>query len=130
MEFVGFPPQTLEFLQQIRENNDKEWFQTHKEEYKKFILEPSRAFVEEMGEHLMALEPTIHAIPKINHSLFRIYRDIRRMGADKRPIKSRIGIIFWQGRGSRLQSSSFYLHFSPRGCAGLRSRFWMRTASI
>ena len=113
MEFVGFPPQTLKFLQAIRENNDKEWFEAHKEEYKNFILEPSRAFVEEMGEHLMALEPTLHAIPKINHSLFRIYRDIRRMGADKRPIKSRIGIIFWQGRGSRLQSSSFYLHFSP-----------------
>jgi uncharacterized protein (TIGR02453 family) len=66
-----------------------------------------------MGEHLMALEPTINFEPKINKSLFRIYRDTRRMGANKAPIKHRIGIIFWQGNGSRLQNSSFYLHFSP-----------------
>jgi uncharacterized protein (TIGR02453 family) len=66
-----------------------------------------------MGEHLQALEPTINFSPKINKSLFRIYRDTRRMGSDKTPIKSRIGIIFWQGNSKRLQSSSFYLHFSP-----------------
>lgn len=113
MEFKGFSEKTIPFLEAIRENNNKEWFEAHKNEYQTLILEPSRAFVEEIGEHLMALEPTINAIPKVNNSLFRIYRDIRRMGADKTPIKSRIGIIFWQGRGKRLQSSSFYMHFSP-----------------
>lgn len=113
MGFSGFSKKTLPFLKKIRANNNKEWFEAHKDEYKKLILEPSRDFVVEMGEHLQALEPTINAIPKINQSLFRIYRDIRRMGANKEPIKSRIGIIFWQGRAKRLQSSSFYLHFSP-----------------
>ena len=113
MGFRGFPKGALPFLKKIQSNNTKEWFEAHKEEYKKLILEPSRAFVEEFGEHLMALEPTINYAPKINHSLFRIYRDTRRMGANKLPIKHRIGIIFWQGGGKRLQSSSFYLHFSP-----------------
>ncbi len=113
MEFTGFSKKTLPFLKAIRANNNKEWFDAHKREYEELILNPSRAFVIEMGEHLQALEPTINAEPKINQSLFRIYRDIRRMGANKEPIKSRIGIIFWQGKGSRLQSSSFYLHFSP-----------------
>ncbi|MCX6076855.1 MAG: DUF2461 domain-containing protein [Campylobacterales bacterium] len=113
MEFKGFSKKTLPFLKAIRANNNKEWFEAHKSEYEDLILNTSRAFVVEMGEHLQALEPTIHAEPKINKSLFRIYRDIRRMGLNKEPIKSRIGIIFWQGRASRLQSSSFYLHFSP-----------------
>ncbi len=113
MEFKGFSEKTLLFLKAIRANNNKEWFEAHKSEYEELILNPSRAFVVEMGEHLQALEPTIHAEPKINKSLFRIYRDIRRMGSNKEPIKSRIGIIFWQGKASRLQSSSFYLHFSP-----------------
>ncbi|MFA6191141.1 MAG: DUF2461 domain-containing protein [Sulfurimonas sp.] len=113
MEFIGFSKKTLPFLKAIRANNNKEWFEGHKSEYEELILSPSRAFVVEMGEHLQALEPTIHAEPKINKSLFRIYRDIRRMGSNKEPIKSRIGIIFWQGKASRLQSSSFYLHFSP-----------------
>ena len=64
-----------------------------------------------MGEHLQILVPSIHAIPKINKSLFRIYRDARFHKLD--PIKERIGIIFWQGATHRMQSSSFYMHYDP-----------------
>lgn len=113
MSFIHFPKETIPFLQSIQNNNTKEWFEAHKDDYTQFILEPSRAFVEEMGEHLQALVPTINAIPKINHSLFRIYRDTR-FSHDKTPIKSKIGIIFWQGKHIRMQSSCFYLHFSPK----------------
>ncbi|RLA71122.1 MAG: DUF2461 domain-containing protein [Epsilonproteobacteria bacterium] len=112
MHFDGFPKELLTFLKTLRENNNKEWFEAHRHEYESLLLEPSRAFVVEMGEHLQALVPTVNAIPKINGSLFRIYRDIR-FSKDKTPIKSRIGVIFWQGSGKRMQSSSFYLHFSP-----------------
>jgi len=112
--FQGFSKKTLPFLVSIRKNNNKEWFTAHKKEYEELILEPSRAFVVEMGEHLQALEPTIHAEPKINKSLYRIYRDSRRPNAIAMPIKERIGVIFWQGNAKRMQSSSFYLHFSPQ----------------
>lgn len=114
MEFKGFSKKTLPFLKRIAQNNNKEWFAAHKKEYEELILEPSRAFVVEMGEHLQALEPTIHAEPKINKSLYRIYRDSRRPNAIAMPIKERIGVIFWQGNGKRMQSSSFYMHFSPQ----------------
>jgi uncharacterized protein (TIGR02453 family) len=113
VEFKGFSKKTLPFLESIRKNNNKEWFEAHKSDYEELILNPSRTFVIEMGEHLQALEPTINAEPKINKSLYRIYRDTRRMGANKAPIKHRIGVIFWQGTNKRMQSSSFYLHFSP-----------------
>lgn len=113
MEFKGFSKETIPFLESIRQNNNKEWFEAHKDKYEEFVLNPSRAFVEEFGEHLMALEPTINFSPKMNKSLFKIYRDTRRIGAIKTPLKHRIGIIFWQGNGHRIQSSSFYLHFSP-----------------
>ncbi len=113
MKFQGFSPKVIDFLQLIKQNNNKEWFLAHKSEYETLILNPSRIFVVEMGEHLQALEPSINAIPKINKSLYRIYRDTRRMGANKEPIKSRIGVIFWQGNTKRMQSSAFYMHFSP-----------------
>lgn len=114
MEFAGFKG-ALEFLSDIRKNNSKEWFEAHRDMYEKTVLEPSRAFVEEMGEHLMAIEPSISADPRMNRSLFKMYRDIRRMGQNKEPMKSKIGIIFPQGswKGCRLQKSSFYLHFCP-----------------
>ena len=112
MKFRGFSKEVLPFLKEIRDHNNKEWFLTQKSRYEELILNPSRDFVEEMGEHLMAIEPTINAIPKINASLFRIYKDIRRnKTALSDPIKTRIGYIFWQGEGKRLQRSSFYMHY-------------------
>ena len=113
MAFTGFHKKALGFLKKIKTNNNKEWFAAHKSEYETYILNPSRDFVVEMGEHLQALVPSINAEPKINKSLYRIYRDTRRMGANKMPIKERIGVIFWQGNSKRMQSSSFYMHFSP-----------------
>jgi uncharacterized protein (TIGR02453 family) len=112
MPFNGFPKQSLSFLAALRENNTKEWFEAHRNEYEKLILAPSRAFVVEMGEHLQALVPTINAVPKVNDSLFRIFRDTR-FSKEKTPLKTHIGFVFWQGRGRRMQSSGFYFHFTP-----------------
>jgi len=109
--FSGFPREGLTFLDNVIINNSKEWLDDHKDEYEKYIVAPNKAYVEEMGEHLQILVPTIHAIPKINKSLFRIYRDARFHRLD--PIKERIGIIFWQGATHRMQSSSFYMHYDP-----------------
>lgn len=111
--FCTFPSKTLSFLTELEANNTKEWFEANKERYRELLLEPSRAFVQEMGEHLMALEPTVIAQPKVNGSLFRIYRD-QRFHFDEPPLKTHIGIIFWQGTGKRMQSSAFYLHFDTR----------------
>jgi uncharacterized protein (TIGR02453 family) len=112
MHFVGFPKKGLDFLDQILINNSKEWLDEHRNEYEELIVEPNKAYVEEMGEHLQILVPTINAIPKINKSLFKIYRDARYHPLD--PIKTRIGIIFWQGGGHRMQSASFYMHYDAQ----------------
>ena len=111
MQFKGFPKEGLSFLSDIIINNSKEWLDAHKVEYEKYILTPNKAYVKEMGEHLQILVPSIHAVPKINQSLFRIYRDARFHKLD--PIKERIDIIFWQGATHRMQSSSFYMHYDP-----------------
>jgi len=112
MQFSGFPKEGLTFLSNIIMNNSKEWIDAHREEYERVIVTPNKAYVKEMGEHLQILVPTINAIPKTNKSLFRIYRDARFHLND--PIKTRIGIIFWQGSGHRMQSSSFYMHYDPQ----------------
>ncbi len=122
MPFTGFPPEAITLLHDIIDHNDKVWFEAHKERYLRDILAPSKAFVEAMGEHLQILVPSIHATPKVNHSLFRIYRDARLHPT--RPIKERIGVIFWQGGGHRMNSSSFYMHFDTHEvlvAAGIRA---------
>ena len=112
MKFIGFPKEGLLFLNQILLNNSKEWLDEHRDEYEKLIVKPNKAYVEELGEHLQILVPTINAISKTNKSLFKIYRDARYHPLD--PIKTRIGIIFWQGGGHRMQSSSFYMHYDAQ----------------
>lgn len=111
MSFNGFPKEGLNFLSNIIINNSKEWLDEHREEYEKYIVSPNKTYVEEIGEHLQILVPTINAIPNTNKSLFRIYRDARFHLSD--PIKTRIGVILWQGSGHRMQSSSFYMHYDP-----------------
>ena len=111
--FSHFPAGTLPFLAELEANNTKAWFDANKMLYHELVLEPSRAFVVEMGEHLMALVPTINAVPKVNGSLFRIYQD-QRFHFDEPPLKTHVGILFWQGRGKRMACSAFYMHFDAR----------------
>jgi len=110
--FKGFSKKSLAFLKELRGNNTKEWFEAHKHIYEEFILEPNRSFVTEMGEHIQALVPTINAIPKINGSMYRIYRDVR-FAKDKTPMKTHTGVIFWQGNAKRTQSANFYTRATP-----------------
>ncbi len=119
--FNGFSRDGIKLLDEIACNNTKEYFLSQKQRYDIEILNINRAYVEEMGEYLQILTPNLSAEPKVNYSLFKIYRD-SRFHLD-RPIKERIGIIIWQGSGHRMQSSSFYIHYSAHGyfiSAGIR----------
>lgn len=110
MQFDGFSREGIEFLKKLELNNTKAWFENNRTTWEKHILLPNRNFVQEMGETLQILVPTIHFKPKVSGSLFRIYRDVR-FSKDKTPMKSKIGLLFWQGQAHRMQSSSFYMHY-------------------
>lgn len=108
--FDGFSKKGIEFLKELEVNNTKTWFENHRSVWEKEILFPNTCFVQEMGETLQILVPTIHFRPKVAGSLFKIYRDVR-FSKDKTPMKSKIGLLFWQGQAYRMQSSSFYMHY-------------------
>ncbi len=108
--FKGFSQEMLTFFEHLKKNNKKEWFDAHKKEYERFVMDPARAFVLDMGEKLRTIAPGIQAIPKVNQSLFRINRDIR-FSNDKSPYKTNLGIWFWEGKRKRMECSGFYFHF-------------------
>ncbi len=113
MIFDGFKEDALKFLDEIKENNTKVWFEDNRHRWEELILEPNKAYVQEMGEHLIALAPFIRAEPKVSGSLFRIYRDTR-FSKDKTPIKTKIGIMFWQGTAHRMQCPCFYMQYKSQ----------------
>lgn len=110
MSFQGFLPQSFQFLADLIQNNEKRWFEAHRSDYEKWIRKPSEQWVESMGDLLKIMDPGIHAIPKANKSLFKIYRDTR-FSANKLPLKDHVGILLWSGRRKRMECSGFYLHF-------------------
>jgi uncharacterized protein (TIGR02453 family) len=110
-EFDGFFSETVEFFDSLAKNNTKQWFQNHKKDYDKDVKCPSEEFVIAMGKKLEKIAPGIHAIPKVNQSLFRINRDTR-FSNDKSPYKTNLGILFWEGKGKRMDCSGFYFHMA------------------
>jgi uncharacterized protein (TIGR02453 family) len=111
--FNGFPKELLRFFDGLRKNNTKEWFQDHKRDYETHVKEPSEEFVIALGEKLRAIAPKVHAIPKVNQSLFRLNRDTR-FSKDKSPYKTNLGIWFWEGDRKRMECPGFYFHLDSK----------------
>lgn len=114
-----FPLRTANYLGKLSRNNNREWFEANRDLYVSDFLEPSIAFVSEMGEKLIKLDPDIVIIPKIDKSIFRLHRDVR-FSKNKEPYKTNAGLYFWNGKVKKMESSGFYFHIEPKifGIAG------------
>lgn len=110
--FSGFPEEAVRFLTDLAKNNKKAWFDAHRADYDRFIVEPAKAFTETIGERLTAIAPGIIAEPRVNGSIFRIYRDTR-FSKDKTPYKMHLGIFVWEGEGPKMECPGFYFHLEP-----------------
>ena len=75
MMFQGFSDTTIDFMWGVRFNNEKAWFEAHKEEYLTSFYEPMKALGQELWERLDAAHPDLGLICKVS----RIYRDARRL---------------------------------------------------
>lgn len=109
MGFEGFPRECIEFYRDLARNNDTAWFAAHKADYEEYVLRPARLFIMDMGDRLNTIVPGINADPRVNRSIFRIYRDTR-FRHDKTPYKTHLGIWFWEGIAPRMECSGFYFH--------------------
>lgn len=107
--FKGFPKETIQFFNTLEANNNKTWFNTHKPDFEDCVMSPARAFVVAMGERLRELSPGIVADPRVNKSIFRIYRDVR-FSKDKTPYKTNLGLWFWTGAGHKFENPGYYFH--------------------
>ena len=110
--FEGFSKKTVEFYQDLKNNNNKKWFAKYKNDYEQHVKDISKAFVVSMGIRLKELSAGIVAVPQINRSLFKISRDTR-FSSDKTPYKTNLGIFFWEGEGPRFECPGFYFHLEP-----------------
>lgn len=75
MSFQGFPPEGIEFYQQLEMNNDRQWWAERKPLYERAVRAPLLALAAELEEEFGTAK------------MFRPYRDTR-FSADKSPYKT------------------------------------------
>ena len=107
-----FPEKTVNYLEELAANNQRQWFEDNRFRYENDLLEPAKSLVLDLGEKLAGIRPGLNAIPKIDKSIFRIYRDVR-FSKDKSPYKSHLGIFFWEGARKKMECSGLYFHLEP-----------------
>ena len=102
MTFSGFPAAGIQFLSDLAENNNKEWFEANKKIYKQELEAPAITFVMALGERLRSTFPNLRADPRTNGggSLMSIYRDVR-FSKDKTPYKTNVSALLWEGEGKK-----------------------------
>ena len=114
--FSGFPQEGLQFLADLAANNNRDWFEVHKVDYRTHLLEPAQAFVAALGQRLQTLSPHIVYDTRTNGggSLMRIYRDTR-FSKDKTPYKTHLLMAFWEGAGKKMENPGFFIDVEPSG---------------
>ena len=95
--------EVLSFFKKLEKNNNREWFEINKPEFKRIEAE-----VKHFGQQLKeALEATEH-IDRVK--LFRVYRDVR-FSKDKTPYKTHFGISMH--REKPRYRGGYYVHLKP-----------------
>ncbi len=106
------PPTLFAFLNDLKANNNRNWFRANKDRYDSCVKEPLLEFIRDFDIPLASIASHYRAIPKVGGSLFRIYRDIR-FSKDKRPYKTAAGVHFRHEAGKTAHAPGFYLHLEP-----------------
>jgi uncharacterized protein (TIGR02453 family) len=111
------PASAIEFLKLVKKNNNRDWFNAHKERYMKeheALISFADALLLEMNKHDKI------ETPSGKKSLHRIYRDTR-FSKEKTPYKTN-----WSGSFSRATKKlrgGYYFHIEP-GNTFVAGGFW------
>ena len=103
----------INFLKELNENNNREWFAQNKSRYEKVkskFEEISRLLISEIS----VFDNDIKNVD-VKDCVFRIYRDIR-FSTDKTPYKTHFGVYIASAGGRKSQRGGYYLHLDPAGC--------------
>ena len=106
-------PALFEFLRELKDNNNREWFNSQKSRYEAEVVDPVTEFIENMAPRVAKISPHVVVDPRPNGgSRFRIYRDTR-FSKDKSPYKTQVGCQFRHAAGKDAHAPGFYVHLAP-----------------
>ncbi len=102
--------QVLDFLRDLNENNNRDWFNENKERYL-FAKESFDRLVASLIMRIGEFDPPVQSAT-VRECVFRIYRDVR-FSHNKLPYKKQFSaFIAWPG-GWKSKRSGYYIHIEP-----------------
>jgi uncharacterized protein (TIGR02453 family) len=111
-QFEGFTEDTISFLRELKENNNKVWFEAHRECYQRHLVAPMKQLVEELGEFMLdEIDPFLMVTPA-HKVLSRIHRDTR-FSKDKSPYKSTFWLTFRRPSEGWMNDPAFFFELGP-----------------
>jgi len=108
------PRETFDFLKRLEKNNNREWFNENKKEFKEIETE-----IKQVYKQLFELLNVHDDIDKMK--MFRIYRDVR-FSKNKQPYKTHFGGSF--NRRKPELRGGYYLHIQPNNESFIATGFW------
>lgn len=113
-------PETFGFLTALSENNDRDWFQSHREDYER-AWQNMKDFTQAVIQGLAQTDRYISNDIPVSKCVFRIYRDTR-FSKDKTPYKTWLGAGI-STFGRKLNGPEYYLHIQP-GNSFVAGGYW------
>lgn len=101
--FTGFSPESMEFFEKLAANNNKLWFEDHRDDFEQYLTGPLKSLVSDLSDTMLAIDPELVTIPTVDKTISRIYRDTR-FSRNKSPYKTCLWITF-KRRGSDWKSA-------------------------
>jgi uncharacterized protein (TIGR02453 family) len=106
---------TLPFLEDLKNNNNRDWFQANQDRYENYKKD-YRDTVEAFLDVMKPLDETLELL-EFKDCSYRINRDIR-FTKDKSPYKTHMGIWMCEGK-KNTNLAGYYVHIEPEsGFAG------------
>ena len=111
--------ESLQFLDDLKKNNNRDWFQDNKKRYETFKKDYHQ-LVSDFLDVMKPLDPSLELL-EVKNCTFRINRDIR-FSKDKSPYKAHLGV--WMSTGAKgANRAGYYVHIE-KGASFIAGGFY------
>jgi len=112
MGFSGFTKEALAFLFENRMRNDKQWYDSHKDVYRKYVYNPFAELVKELAPTMLEIDDRIITVP--SRVISRVRRDTR-FTKDKTLYRDNAWIVFLRDKSRMSVSPCFWFELGQHG---------------
>jgi uncharacterized protein (TIGR02453 family) len=119
-------PSTLQFLEDLKKNNERDWFQANQQRYELYKTDYKNT-VEEFLEAIKPFDDTLDQL-EFKDCSYRINRDIR-FTKDKTPYKTHMGIWMCEGK-KNTNLAGYYVHIENGAAFAAAGLYWPDAADL